>query len=130
VEGITEGICKYYSATHSLERITGGDMRQQLADAALDQTCLKEAPIVLVIAAVYERITGKYGSRGVRYVHMETGHAVENIYLQAEALCLGTVVIGAFDDVRIQQILNLPEYEQPQCLMPVGRKTIKSSMKK
>ena len=86
VEGISEGIYKYHSATNSLERYAKGDVRKQLAEAALDQTCVKEAPLVLVIAAVYERITRKYNSRGIRYVHMEVGHAAENVYLQAGAL--------------------------------------------
>jgi SagB-type dehydrogenase family enzyme len=122
VEGISEGIYKYHSATNSLERFAKGDVRKQLAEAALDQTCVKEAPLVLVIAAVYERITRKYNSRGIRYVHMEVGHAAENVYLQAGALSLGTVIVGAFDDANIKQILDLPELEQPLCLLPVGRK--------
>ena len=46
----------------------------------------------------------------------------ENVYLQAGALSLGTVIIGAFDDANIKQILDLPELEQPLCLLPVGRK--------
>ena len=122
VERISEGIYKYHSATNSLERFAKGDVRKKLAEAALDQTCVKEAPLVLVIAAVYERITRKYSSRGIRYVHMEVGHAAENVYLQAGALGLGTVIVGAFDDARIQQILDLPELEKPLCFLPVGRK--------
>jgi len=122
VEKIAEGIYKYHPATHSLQRIGQGDVRKRLAEAALDQDWVKEAPLVLVIAAVYERITGTYGSRGMRYVHMEVGHAAQNLYLQAGALGLGTVIIGAFNDAMIQQILNLSEFEQPLCLLPVGRK--------
>jgi SagB-type dehydrogenase family enzyme len=122
VEGISEGIYKYHSATNSLERYAKGDVRKQLAEAALDQTCVKDAPLVLVIAAVYERITRKYSSRGIRYVHMEVGHTAENVYLQAGALSLGTVIVGAFDDASIKQILDLPELEHPLCLLPVGRK--------
>jgi SagB-type dehydrogenase family enzyme len=122
VEGISEGIYKYHSAANSLERFAKGDVRKRLSKAALDQTCVKEAPLVLVIAAVYERTTRKYSSRGIRYVHMEVGHAAENVYLQAGALSLGTVIVGAFDDASIQQVLNLPESEQPLCLLPIGRK--------
>jgi SagB-type dehydrogenase family enzyme len=122
VKGIPTGFYKYHPATNSLEMIAKGDARKRLAEAALDQTFVKEAPLVLVIAAVYERITGIYGSRGMRYVHMEVGHAAENVYLQAGALGLGTVIVGAFNDAMIQQILDLPEFEQPLCLLPVGRK--------
>lgn len=85
VKGISTGIYKYHPATNSLEKIAKGDGRKRLAKAAFDQTFVKEAPLVLVIAAVYERITGIYGTRGMRYVHMEVGHA-------AELLVYGTAV--------------------------------------
>jgi len=52
-----------------------------LTDAALGQTWIREAPIVIVIAAVYERTTSRYGERGIRYVHMEAGHIGQNLYL-------------------------------------------------
>ncbi|MCW7072620.1 MAG: nitroreductase family protein [Methanophagales archaeon] len=50
--------------------------------------------------------------RGVRYVHMEVGHAVQNVYLQAVSLNLGTVVVGAFSDGGVKTIINMPEEEQ------------------
>ena len=62
----------------------------------------------------------KYGSRAGRYVHMEIGHAAQNIYLQAAALDLGTVVVGAFDDERVQRTLMMKDNEAPLCIMPVG----------
>ncbi|MFO7996297.1 MAG: SagB/ThcOx family dehydrogenase, partial [Dehalococcoidia bacterium] len=65
--------------------------------------------------------THRYGDRGIRYVHMEVGHAAQNIYLQAVALNLGTVVIGAFHDDQVSGVLNLPANEQPLYIIPVGR---------
>lgn len=121
VEGLASGIYKYRPSTHSLVRYILGDIRGQLTAAALHQTYVKEAPIVLIITAIYERTTGKYGSRGIRYVDMEVGHAAENVHLQAVALGLAMVMIGAFDDLRIKQVLDLPEEEQPLYLLPIGR---------
>jgi len=51
---------------------------------------------------------------------MEVGHAVQNVYLQAVSLNLGTVVVGAFSDGEVKKI-NMPEEEQPLYIMPVGR---------
>ncbi len=75
-----------------------------------------------MITAVYERTTIKYRERGIRYVHMEAGHAAQNISLQAESLGLGTVMIGAFQDEAVMKALHLPEAEQPLYIIPIGRK--------
>ncbi len=119
VEGLSPGIYHYLPADHSLEIIRSGDYRNALAESALNQTAVRDAPVVLVIAAVYDRTTVKYGERGIRYVDMEAGHAAENVYLQAGSLGIGTVSIGAFHDGEVQRILLLDE-EEPLYLMPAG----------
>ena len=78
------------------------------------------APLALVITAEYERISQRYGDRAARYVHMEVGHAAQNVYLQAEALGLGTVVVGSFQDEAVSQALSLPAQHRPLYIMPVG----------
>ena len=57
-----------------------------------------------------------------QYVHMDVGHAAQNIYLQAVSLNLGTVIVGAFYDEQVKAVLNMPEREVPLCIMPVGRR--------
>jgi len=91
-----------------------------LSNAALGQGCIRDAAAVIVITAVYERIEGKYGSRGERYVKIEAGHAAQNILLQAVSLGLGAVPVGAFYDERVKEILNLPPDYEPLYLVPVG----------
>ncbi len=122
VEGVDKGVYRYRSEEHELEKVTEGDIRAELADAALGQECVRDAAIDIVFTAVYERTTRKYGERGVRYAHMEAGHAAQNVYLQAVALDLGTVVIGAFNDSKVKKVVNLGERENPLYIMPVGRK--------
>ena len=121
VQGLQAGIYRYHPHGHELELVETGDRRRELAIAALRQGCIEEGAIDLVLAGVYERTSVKYGSRAKRYVHMEIGHAAQNIYLQAVGLGLGTVVVGAFDDAEVQRTLLMDKNESPLCIMPVGK---------
>jgi SagB-type dehydrogenase family enzyme len=124
VENLTPGVYQYAPNHHQIIKIVDGDIRQELALAALGQEWVREGATNIVFTSIYERTTQKYGERGIRYVHMEVGHVSQNVYLQAVALGLGTVVIGAFFDDSIKELLNLPENEQPLYIMPVGRNKI------
>lgn len=121
VQGLPAGLYHYIPRGHALLRIADGDKRQALGRAAYDQPSIAEAPAIVALCAVYERVTEKYGERGLRYVHMEAGHAAQNVYLQAVSLQLGTVVLGAFDDKGVRDVLKLDGQEDPLYLMPVGR---------
>ncbi len=77
-----------------------------------------EAAIDIVFTAEHQRTTAKYGERGIRYVHAEAGCATQNVYLQATSLGLGTVVIGAFYDDQVEEIMNIEE--EPLYIMPIG----------
>ena len=121
VSGVAAGIYRYLPEQHELVLVVAGDLRGDLARAALNQQWIADGAIDIVFTAVYERTTDRYGERGIRYVHMEVGHAAQNVYLQAVSLKLGTVVIGAFDDDRVAEILKLSADEVPLYIMPVGR---------
>jgi SagB-type dehydrogenase family enzyme len=122
VKGLEKGVYHYNPSKHSITKVLNGDLRAELARASLGQSWVSKAPIDLVFSGVYERTTGRYGERGIRYVHMEVGHAAENVYLQCESLGLGTVVVGAFSDEDVRKLLALPENENPLYVMPIGRK--------
>lgn len=121
IEQFPVGIYKYRTQGHELVQVSDEEKRQALAAACYGQSCIERGAINIVIAAVYERTAHKYGERAVRYVHMEVGHAAQNIYLQGVALELGTVVVGAFDDSRVKKTLLMDADEYPLCIMPVGR---------
>ncbi len=122
VENVARGVYKYKPHRHELIKVLEGEHRKALAKIALDEPSVAQGAIDIVITAIYDRTTSEYGNRGIRYVHMEAGHAAQNIYLQAVALNLGTVVIGAFYDYQVKKVLNLPENEEPLYIMPVGKK--------
>ncbi len=115
------GSYKYLPHSHELLLVKKGDLVSQLYRAAIEQEWVREAPVNLVITAVYERTTKRYGSRGIRYVHMEAGHAGQNIYLQATAIGLATVAIGAFIDEDVRRIIGASEKEHPLYIMPLAK---------
>jgi SagB-type dehydrogenase family enzyme len=121
IEGISDGIYHYNPESHSLTAHIQGDFRQELARAALEQEYIYQAPLDIVICAIYERTMMRYGARGERYVHIEVGHAGQNIYLQATALGLATVAIGAFHDDEVSRVLQLDRRIKPLYIMPVGK---------
>ena len=115
-----DGLFKYLPAEHALEELTDQDLRGELASAAWGQEFVEAAPLTLVFAAEFSRTTNHYGQRGVRYVYMEAGHAAQNVHLQAEALGLGSVAVGAFDDASVAKVLSLPDYLEPIYMVVVG----------
>ncbi len=122
VSGLPAGAYRYKPAEHALVKVAGGDRRAELCEAAGGQKSVKKSAAVVVFTAIYERSTGKYGDRGIRYSHIEVGCAAQNVYLQAVSLDIGTVFVGAFNDSQLKQLLNLDDNEHPQCIMPLGKK--------
>ncbi len=115
-----KGLFRYDVAKHELEIQQEEDIRPALRAAALHQMMVEDAPAVFIIAADIRRTERRYGARAKRYVLMEVGHAGQNILLQAVALDLGAVPIGAFDDEEVARIMRLPDTQHPYYIIPVG----------
>lgn len=115
-----DGVYRYVPRNHQLEVIGTDDRRPALCEAALSQEAVADGAVVFVIAAVYSRTEAKYGERAERYVQIEVGHAAQNLLLQAAALGLGAVPIGAFHDDDVRDILKIPDDHAPLYLIPVG----------
>ncbi len=116
-----DGVFHYLPEKHALDQIISKDVRGELAKAALGQRFIQSAPATIIFAAIPKRTTGRYGERGMMYIHMEAGHAAENVHLQAVALGLGSAPIGAFNDTEVAKVLNLPKDQKPLYLIPVGK---------
>lgn len=120
VNNLETGLYHYIPEKHSLEKLNNNDLRNQLANAALNQAWVANAPSSIIFTANYQKTAKRYGDRATRYVDMETGHAAENVYLQAVSLNVSTVVVGAFNENKVKSLLNLPEELTPLYIMPVG----------
>jgi len=121
VIGLSKGIYHYQWHGHALALMKEGDLRQELCLASLAQRMIQEAPISLVFMGIYQRTTSRYGKRGeVRYLPMDVGGSGQNVSLQAEAMGLGTVIIGAFSDEAVKKVMGIKDGE-PLYIMPIGR---------
>ncbi len=115
-----DGVFHYLPEGHRMEEISAKDVRAALTAACFGQRYIEEAGLAIVISAVYERVSGKYGQRGVRYTDMEAGHAAQNVFLQAEAMGLASLPIGAFDEEAVAKVIGAPSGHKPVYVLPVG----------
>jgi len=113
-----DGFFEYVPDNHSLKQLSVSDLRIGLSGAALDQESVKEAPVDIVIAADFRITESKYGSRSERYVALEAGHIAQNILLEATALGLGGVPIGAFYNDKVKEALSIEK--DPLYILPIG----------
>ncbi len=120
VEGLAPGVYHYEVDSHSVSLVSGGDFTSSLMAAARDQEQVGNAPVTIAILSLYERAMTRYGERGIQYAIQESGAVGENIYLEATALGLGTVMMGAFEEDRVSEILHAGNDEKPLLLMTVG----------
>jgi SagB-type dehydrogenase family enzyme len=121
VEGLQAGLYHFKPHDSSLELVEAGDFGDRLHGAAFEQGCVGSSPITIVLTARFERSTKKYADRGYRYTYMEGGAICQNIYLQAGALQLGTVAVGAFNDEALNKLLGIDGLSEAALLiMPVG----------
>ena len=121
VEGIEPGIYHYAAADHALERVRGGTFGGDLVIAGLGQEFLGQAPVVLVLSAIFQRLRWRYRERAYRYALLEAGHIGQNVYLAAEAADLGACAVGAFFDDAINRLLDIDGAEEAALLLvPVG----------
>lgn len=121
VEGLDAGVYRYLIEDHEIMLFKEGDLRREIATAALRQFWIPAAPVTILVCADYSRTEGRYGLRGRQYVHMEVGHAGQNLYLQAESLGLGAVGIGAFEEDAIAEMLGVKGALDVLYIMPVGQ---------
>jgi len=121
VKDLEPGVYKYLTREHRLRQVAASDRRAELAAAALGQQQIAQGPVTFVFSGVYERTAKRYKERAVRYVHMEAGHAAQNICLQAVALGLGSVVMGAFEDDRVKRVVGMPDEEAALYIVTLGK---------
>jgi len=121
VEGLPEGVYHYHPRGHVLTLVKDGDRSVDLEVATWNQESVREAAATIVITGVLSRTAEKYGRRGAHYLFQESGHAAQNVFLQATALGIGTVVMGAFSEGAVRRVLGAGIGERPLYVQPLGK---------
>lgn len=119
VQNISPGFYHYVPDTHSLQYVSSSSIKAEIPAKAYYQLWMEDSAADIVIAADYSRTEQKYGRMAEKYVHMEVGHAAQNIYLQAYALGLGTTMVAGFENAKMKKLMGI-EY-MPLAIMPVGK---------
>jgi len=120
VKGLPEGVYHYRPREHALGLVKEGDSSAELEAATWGQEIVKAAAASIVMTGVLGRIAEKYGRRGTRYMYQESGHAAQNVYLQATAMGVGTVVMGAFSEAAVRRVIGAGAGERPLYIQPLG----------
>ncbi|MEK6968321.1 MAG: nitroreductase family protein [Nanoarchaeota archaeon] len=95
--------------------------RHLLAEAALQQRWMEEAPVHIVICSEMKRITDFYGVRGERlYAVQNCAVALSNMMLVAHSIGLGSCWVGAFDEEQVGRAINVPPIARPQAIFTLG----------
>jgi SagB-type dehydrogenase family enzyme len=125
VSGMAQGVYLYEPENHSLKKVADGDIREELFIASggkwyTSYDWVKQGRICIVPTVVYNRCVQVFGQIGERIARFQAGMAAQNIALEATAIGLGTVTVGAFWDDVVQGALHVTTDYAPMYLMPVG----------
>ncbi len=116
----SDGVFSYEPKGHKLIRRIEGDQRPKLAEAARGQRAIQQAPVDFVFTGDPAKMGSRFPQLADRFIYLETGHAAQNLALEATVLGLGTVTAGGFDPAAVGKVLGLPETVLTMYVMPVG----------
>lgn len=123
VEDLEAGIYFFHIPDFKLVMKQKGDFSAPIAQAALDQSAVRDAAVVFVWVAVIRRSRQKYRQRAYRYIYLDCGHICQNLYLAATAMNLGCCGLGAFFDDEVNALVGVDgEEETAIYLATVGKK--------
>lgn len=106
-EELPAGLYYYNPLEHNIYLLNNQDLTEELIEGAIGQKFIKDAAAIFCWVANYYRTAWRYSERSFRYIHLDGGHICQNLYLTAEALNYGACAIAAYDDEKMNQLLNI-----------------------
>ena len=123
VTGLEQGLYRYISFTHQLMFIKKIDnAEKKMGELAYDQNFVGIAPVIFYWTAVPYRTEWRYTILSHKFIAVDLGIVAQSLYLACEAINLGTVAIGYYEQNKLDKLFELnPEEEFVVLLAPVGK---------
>jgi hypothetical protein len=121
IENLSTGTYHYKQDNGSFDIISSGDQRPSLKAAGLGQDWIESAQLDIVMSVNTTWIDQQTDSTFYDKIMMfNIGMIAQNVYLKCASYGLGTVVIGAFYENEVIQVVESPDGIKPIYIMPIG----------
>ena len=123
VEDLKPGLYRYISFSHKLFFVkTIDDSEKIMGDLSYKQKFVGEAAVIFCWATVPYRTEWRYSILSHKFIAIDLGIVCQNLYMACEALKLGTVAIGYYEQEKIDNLFELDgEDEFIVLIAPVGK---------
>jgi len=123
VQTLSAGLYRYRALTHDLVVLSEDTgLARRAVSCCYGQRFVVQSAVTMIWTAVSYRMTWRYGERGYRYIHLDAGHACQNLYLASLSIGCGACGIAAFDDDALSDLLGIDGMDQiPVYLCTVGK---------
>ena len=126
VEGVEPGLYRYISFIHKLLFIKNiEDAERKIGELTYDQMFVGKGAVIFCWVAIPYRTEWRYTIVAHKFIAVDLGHISENLYLACEAIDLGTVAIGYYEQKKFDAFLELDGKDEFVVLVaPVGKRPI------
>jgi nitroreductase len=101
--------------------VKDASIKKKLRKAAVNQEYVERAPLLIVVCSNTSRSVGRYGRRGREFYSIIDGaFASMLILLSAVNEGIGACFVGAFQDNKVSEILELPKDVRPIGIICLG----------
>jgi SagB-type dehydrogenase family enzyme len=122
VEGLAPGLYRYLPLEHKLAMLDEDPRVAREIHIACYEQYVAESAVTFIWTAVSYRTEWRYAALSPRLILLDAGHVCQNLYLACEAIGAGACAVGAYDQARLDAILDLDGVEEMTVyLAPVGR---------
>lgn len=124
VEGLERGVYRYLPLLHKLCFLRAyAEIADMVEETWGSRGSLWESAVVFIWTVIPYRTEWRYSVLSPKIIALDAGHLCQNLYLASEAVGAGTCAIAAYDQKRVDAIVNVDgEEEFVVYLAPVGKR--------